>query len=67
MPKNDLVQNAYNATNINLGIILKQYAYLQTMTKTPVKFQNDWHKTVGGVVDTRYPQPIDFEESESEK
>ena len=28
----------------------KQYAYLHTMAKTSVKFQNDWPKTVGGVV-----------------
>ena len=25
----------------------KQYAYLHTMAKTSVKFQNDWPKTVG--------------------
>ena len=31
----------------------KQYAYLQTILKTPVKFQKDWPKTVGGVADTR--------------
>ena len=28
----------------------KQYAHLHTMAKTSVKFQNDWPKTVGGVV-----------------
>ena len=27
--------------------------YLQTILKTPVKFQKDWPKTVGGVADTR--------------
>ena len=27
----------------------KQYAHLHAMTKTSVKFQNDWPKTVGGV------------------
>ena len=27
----------------------KQYAHLQAMAKTSVKFQNDWPKTVGGV------------------
>ena len=32
----------------------KQYAYLQTILKTPVKFQKDSPKTVGGVADTRY-------------
>ena len=33
----------------------KQCAHLQTMAKTSVKFQNDWAKTVGGVVLTRHP------------
>ena len=27
----------------------KQYAYLHTMAKISVKFQNDWPKPVGGV------------------
>ena len=36
-----------------LRILKKQYAYLQTILKTPVKFQKDWPKTVGGVADTR--------------
>ena len=35
-------------------ILKKQYAYLQTILKTPVKFQKDLPKTVGGVTDTRY-------------
>ena len=34
-------------------ILKKQYAYLQTILKTPVKFEKDWPKTVGGVADTR--------------
>ena len=25
------------------------------MTKTPVKFKKDWHKTVEGVAHTKYP------------
>ena len=37
----------------NFRILKKQYAYLQTILKTPVKFQKDWTKTVGGVADTR--------------
>ena len=37
----------------NFRILKKQYAYLQTILKTPVKFQKDWLKTVGGVADTR--------------
>ena len=38
--------------------ILKPHAYLQTMTKTPVKFQKNQYKTVGGVAPTRYPLSI---------
>ena len=34
-------------------ITSKSHAYLQTMTKTPVKFRNRWHKTVR-VAHTRY-------------
>ena len=37
----------------NFRILKKQYAYLQTILKTSVKFQKDWPKTVGGVADTR--------------
>ena len=37
----------------NFRILKKQYAYLQTILKRPVKFQKDWPKTVGGVADTR--------------
>ena len=37
----------------NFRILKKQYAYLQTNLKTPVNFQKDWPKTVGGVADTR--------------
>ena len=37
----------------NFRILRKQYAYLQTILKTPVKFQKDWPKTVGGVADTK--------------
>ena len=38
----------------NLRIISKQYAHLQTMNLTPVKFQRNRSKTVGGVAYTRY-------------
>ena len=37
----------------NFRILKKQYAYLQTILKTTVKFQKDWPKTVGGVADTK--------------
>ena len=33
--------------NYNLRIISKPHARLPTMTKTPVKFQKNQHKTVG--------------------
>ena len=39
----------------NLMIISKPHAYLLTMTKTPVKFQKNLYKTLGGVAPTRYP------------
>ena len=44
----------------NLRIISKPHACFQTMTKTPMKFQNNWYKTVGGVAPTRYPLSIHF-------
>ena len=41
-------------TKNNLRIMSKPRARLQTMTKTPVKFQKNQHKSVG-VAHTRYP------------
>ena len=32
----------------------KKHVHLQTMIKTPVKFQKNWPQTVGGVALTRY-------------
>ena len=37
----------------NFMILKKQYAYLQTILKAPVKFEKDWPKTVGGVAGRR--------------
>ena len=37
----------------NFRILKKQYAYLQTILKTLVKFQKDLPKTIGGVADTK--------------
>ena len=37
----------------NFRILKKQYAYLHTILKVPVKFEKDWPKTVGGVADKR--------------
>ena len=45
----------------NLRIISKPHAYLQTMYKTPVKFQKNRYKTVGGVAHTRYPLSFHFD------
>ena len=52
--KTDLVKKAEKVEKINLIIMSKQYAHLHTMAKTSVKFQNDWPKTVGGVMLTRH-------------
>ena len=41
-------------TKINLRVISKCHAHLQSLTKTPVKFQKDWEKIVGGVALTKY-------------
>ena len=46
-------------TKNNLRIISKLHAYLQTMTKTPVKFQKNQYKTVGEVAPTRYLLPLE--------
>ena len=37
----------------NFRILKKQYAYLQTILKAPVKFEKDWTKTVGRVASRR--------------
>ena len=37
-----------------MRITPKARAHLQTLTKTPVKFQNVWYKTVRGVAPTSY-------------
>ena len=47
-------------SKINLMIISKPHAQLQSLMKTSVKFQNNRNKTVGGVAHTRYPLSIHF-------
>ena len=37
------------------------------MKKTPVKFQKNRHKSVGGVAHTRYPLSIHFDSKNAEK
>ena len=44
----------------NFRILEKQYAYLQTILKAPVKFEKDWPKTVGGVAGRSYILPIHY-------
>ena len=45
---------------INLRIISKSHAHLQSMIKTSVKFQKNLNITVGGVACTKYPLSIHF-------
>ena len=47
-------KNVKKVTKINLRVISKCHAHLQSLTKTPVKFQKDWEKIVGGVALTKY-------------
>ena len=49
-----------NVIKNNFRILKKQYAYLQTILKVPVKFEKDWLKTVGGVAGRRYILLIQF-------
>ena len=51
----------------NLRIISKPHAYLLTMFKTSVKFERNWHKTVGGVAHTRYPLTVHFDRENAKK
>ena len=53
-PKKWLSSKCKKVTKINLRIISKPHAHLQTMTKTPVKFQKDWLRTVGVDAYTMY-------------
>ena len=43
---------------INLSIISKPHAYLQSLVKAYVSFQNSRNKTLGGVAHLRYPLSI---------
>ena len=48
--KSRSIKNEKNVIKNNFKILKKQYAYLQTILKAPVKFEKDWPKTVGIVV-----------------
>ena len=47
-------------SKINLRIISKPHAHLQSIVKTSVNFQKSQKKTVGGVAHTKYPLSIHF-------
>ena len=61
MPEKWLSSTRGKSNKNNLRIISKLHAYLQTMSKTPVKFQKNQYKTVGGDAHTRYPLSIHFD------
>ena len=52
---------------INLRIISKPHAHLQSMMKTSVRFQMNRNKTVGAVAHTRYPLYIHFQYQNARK
>ena len=47
------VKNEKNVIKNNFRILKKQYAYLQSILKAPVKFEKDWPETVVGVAGKR--------------
>ena len=67
MPEKWLSSTCGESDKKNLRIICKPHAYLQTMYKTPVKFQKNQYKTVGGVAHTRYPLSIHFDSKNARK
>ena len=68
MPEKWLSSTCRKSDKNNLRITSKPHAYLhKLMTKTPVKFERNWHITVGGVAHTRYPLSIHFDSKSAEK
>ena len=53
MPDKWLSSTCGKSNKNNLRIIFKPHAYVQTMSKTPVKFQKNRYKTVGGDANTK--------------
>ena len=47
-------------TQTSLKNVFKPHAYFQSMTKTSVSFQKNWHKNVGGVAYMRRRLSIYF-------
>ena len=67
MPEKWLSSTCRKSDKNNLRIISKPHAYVQTMSKTPVKFQKNRYKTVGEDVHTRYPLSIHFDGKNARK
>ena len=67
MPEKWLSSTSGKSDKNHLRIISKPHAYLQTMSKTPVKFQKNQYKTVGGDAHTRYPLSIHFDSKNARK
>ena len=65
MPEKWLSSISGKSDKNNLRIISEPQAYLQTMYKTPVKFQKNRYKTEGEVAHTRYPLSIHFDHVDS--
>ena len=55
VPEKRLSSTFKKSDKNNLRIVSKPYAYFQIITKTPVKFQKNLYKTVGGVAPAKYP------------
>ena len=67
MPKKLLSSTCEKSNKKQSEDYIQIHAYLQTMTKTPVKFQKNWYKTVGGVAPTRYPLSIHIVKDKARK
>ena len=67
MPEKWLSSTCGKSDKYNLRIIPKPHAYVQTMSKTPVKFQKNQYKSVRGNAHTRYPLSIHFDSKNARK
>ena len=61
MSKKRLSSQSRRSEKNNQSIIPKPHAHLHSMLKTSAVFQNNWWKTVRGVVPTRYPLSLHFD------
>ena len=67
MPEKWLSSTSGKRNKNTLRLISKPHTYLQTMSKTPVKFQKNQYKIVGGDAHTRYPLSIHFDSKNARK